>query len=133
MGKLSVLFALVAIITVASALKCYTCRGTQCDSSSNWVKTDCGAGGVQPYTGHVHACMKHTFRDRVSQHEMVSRKCLQAQKIGNEIVQKCPESDGQTVKCDICQTELCNSASKISVGAMAFTGTIITFLFSRLV
>ncbi|VEN58469.1 unnamed protein product [Callosobruchus maculatus] len=134
MGKFVLLFAFVAVINAASALRCYTCRGSGCDqSSSNWVKADCGANNVQPYAGHVYACMKHTFRDRVSQHEMVSRKCIQAQKIGNEIVQKCPESDGQTIKCDICQTELCNSASKISVGAMAFIGTIVTCVFSRLI
>lgn len=55
-----------------SALKCYSCKGTGCDTDSKlWDQVMCGSSGVQPYAGHEWVCLKLNYKGKKCYNKMV--------------------------------------------------------------
>ncbi|KAG5860734.1 hypothetical protein JTB14_018239, partial [Gonioctena quinquepunctata] len=62
-----------------------------------------------------------------SGNKIVKRNCGQAPKSGAEVA--CPVMPGVTdMKCPVCKTDLCNSASSINLSFTAVAGIVLALL-----
>ncbi|CAH1116157.1 unnamed protein product [Phaedon cochleariae] len=124
---LVLMFVCVALLQVATALKCYNCDKDQCkEDMKTWTTVECGKS-ADPTQEAV--CLKTSYKD-AGGNKVVSRKCALAPQKSTEIT--CPVIDGaKDVKCPICKADLCNSANSISLSLTAFAGIIVAAILGQ--
>ncbi|CAG9767446.1 unnamed protein product [Ceutorhynchus assimilis] len=133
MAKIVCLFALVALVQVATALDCYSCDATTCAmDQSKWQKVP-KCGNSIDSTVNTGACLKRQFIDKQSNKEVTTRKCVIANKdANNKVTFTCDEKDGKNVFCEVCNdSNLCNSASSVSFSFVALMGVVAAVFIPR--
>lgn len=127
MSKLVLLFVCVALFQLATALQCYHCEKEGCEKSMDqWQKSQC-AKAADPKLTNV--CLKHVYKDKASQKDTVSRKCVQIDK-GQKY--KCNNVNGEEISCETCDSDLCNSAHRISFSVAAVSGILLALLVPKI-
>ncbi|XP_060522151.1 uncharacterized protein LOC132699451 [Cylas formicarius] len=131
MSKFVLLFVCVALLQIASALKCYSCENDLCAKEmSAWNKVE--ACGNTVSSNQVGACLKTVWTDNNSKKEMTSRRCIIADKDGDKVKYTCREDKGKVSVCDVCVTDWCNSAPAVSFSVLAFSGVLLAYLIPKL-
>jgi len=124
MAKLVILLACIATFHAVSALECYSCDNETCKKDmKQWEKSTCGKI-ADPNQEAV--CQKLTYKDKDGK-ENVSRKCATVPKTGEHKCPVVPEASTD-IKCPVCKTELCNSASTVQFSFVAVASVLLGFL-----
>lgn len=132
MARVVCLFAVVALVQVAVALDCYSCDRTTCQEDiSKWQKIpSCGKSTVGNAVG---ACLKQVYTDKTTQKEVTLRRCIVATKnTDGSITHSCNDNDGKTSVCEVCTSDLCNSAPAVNFSFVALLGVIVAYLIPKL-
>lgn len=132
MSKLVLLFVCVAVFQLANALQCYQCDKEACEKSMDqWQKSNCAKAALPSQDS---ACLKFVYKDTATKKDTTSRKCVIVDK---DQKYKCNPNNndqanvGEEVFCETCQSDLCNSASKISFSVMAVAGIFLALLIPK--
>ncbi|XP_018571666.1 uncharacterized protein LOC108911260 [Anoplophora glabripennis] len=132
MNKVVFAFVCVAILQIASALECFSCKGPTCETETKtWDKKTCGTSGVSLPANAQHACLKLSYKDRTTQKMMVERGCTIANLKDGKLSHNCQNAGDQPV-CPVCQTDLCNSAKSISFSFVALCGVVLAIAAPKL-
>ncbi|XP_018578091.1 uncharacterized protein LOC108916348 [Anoplophora glabripennis] len=126
MAKLVLLFVCVAVFQLANALQCYQCEREGCEKEmKDWQKSQCGKLADTKLTN---VCLKQVYKDKTTQKEMFSRKCVSMEK---DMKYKCDNANGEQVVCETCDSDLCNSATKINFSLVAVSGIFLALLMPK--
>ncbi|CAH1106559.1 unnamed protein product [Psylliodes chrysocephalus] len=115
----------------ASALQCYKCENCQ-GAPSSWEKSVCGSSGTSIPANNEWACLKLFYKDRVSYKDAESRKCVLAEKKNGKLTYNCPTTQGEPSSCPVCQTDLCNSGTRINFSLVAVATVILAIIAPKI-
>ncbi|XP_030759731.1 uncharacterized protein LOC115885088 [Sitophilus oryzae] len=129
--------ALFAVLNLATAqLECYSCLDEKCtEPAGNWQKVaNCG-GTLNPADKkHVGACLKLGYTD-LNKNAKTIRKCIIAEKDASGKLQypcNSPIQGGTVTTCDVCDSNLCNSAPVTRFGYVTVLGAAMACLLHLL-
>lgn len=72
------------------------------------------------------------FSDRVSYKDAESRKCVLAEKKNGKLTYNCPTTQGEPSSCPVCQTDLCNSGTRINFSLVAVATVILAIIAPKI-
>ncbi|KAB0794235.1 hypothetical protein PPYR_13855 [Photinus pyralis] len=131
------LMCLVAFVSTASALKCYTCESDKldgCIKSSNPKDVPCG----NPAPNFVSVCTYKVFHDTAKNTDKVRAGCDQIASnlpMTKDNIPDCKQlQPGTDLKeCRVCDKDLCNSSSVLGTSMVSFLCLPLMYLVTKFV